>query len=84
MRVETKVRCVCACVFMFLNQKGKKTTVFWLTQTISDMATYLFVHLNVEPIGHLIVLSNKGDKTLKSHVSRAFCTFHQKHIYTYF
>ena len=49
--------CVCVGVFMFLSHQGeKKQQCFGCTQTIPDMATYLFVHLNVEPIGHLIVL----------------------------
>lgn len=57
MRVGTKVRYVCVRVFIFLNhQRGKKQQCFGCTQTIPDMATYLFVHLNVEPIGHFIVL----------------------------
>lgn len=44
-------------VFMLLDDfGGRKQACCGCTQMVLDRATYLFVHLNVEPIGHLIVL----------------------------
>lgn len=65
-RVETKVwyACMHFCVYIPLNFGEEKHEGLGCTQTLSDMATYLFVHLNVEPIGHLIVLQDRGHKTL--------------------
>lgn len=49
--------CVCVGVFILLNDfRGRKQSCCGCTQMLPDTATYLFVHLNVEPIGHLIVL----------------------------
>lgn len=39
--------------------------LFWLYTDVPDRATYLFVHLNVESIGHLVVLSNRRKKATK-------------------
>lgn len=47
MWVEAKVS-VCVCVF--------PSTCFACTQMVPDTVTYLFMHLNVEAIGHLVVL----------------------------
>lgn len=44
---------------MYSTKTGGTTRLFWLNTDGGDMATYLFVHLNIEPVGHLVVLQAK-------------------------
>lgn len=52
---------------MFVHARACPSTqrCFGCTQMVPDTATYLFVHLNVESIGHLVVLSNRRKNTTK-------------------
>lgn len=72
MQVEPKVRCVRA--HMCLSLDGDKARVFWLYTDVPDTATYLLVHLNVESIGHLVVLSNRRNNTTKLPLNMALIT----------
>lgn len=63
MQVEPKVMCVRARMCLSLDDDNAR--VFWLYTDAADTATYLFVHLDVESIGHLVVLSNRRKNATK-------------------
>lgn len=64
MQVEAKAGCVRAGMCLSLN--GNNARMFWLYTDVPDSATYLFVHLNVESIGHLVVLPKRRKNTTRS------------------
>lgn len=59
---------------MCLSPDDDNERVFWLYTDVPDRATYLFVHLNVESIGHLVVLSNRRKNATKLALNIALIT----------
>lgn len=54
-----------ACKRLCLEDSMEEKKKHDLFHTPSDTDTYLFVHLNVEPIGHLIILQNRSRNLIK-------------------